>query len=83
MTKRDDQKLVLKNMIQPTKQEQLFLKNVQLIVCEGLSAKTYAVAGISTGISFTGTDTKKGRDWFGILPLRGKFLNVRMQTMIK
>ncbi len=48
-----------------------------LIVCEGLSAKTYAVAGISTGISFTGTDTKKGRDWFGILPLRGKFLNVR------
>ncbi len=24
--KRDDQKLVLKNMIQPTKQEQLFLK---------------------------------------------------------
>ncbi len=31
-----------------------------IIVCEGLSAKTYAVAGISTGISFTGTDTKKG-----------------------
>lgn len=55
-----------------------------LIVCEGLSAKTYAVAGINTGVSFiTQNDTKKdpsikkGRDWFGILPLRGKFLNVR------
>ncbi len=33
--------------------------------------------GISTGISLQVTDTKKGRDWFGILPLRGKFLNVR------
>lgn len=50
--------------------------NCTLIVCEGLSAKTYAVAGINTGVSFNGV-TKKGRDWFGILPLRGKFLNVR------
>lgn len=50
--------------------------NCVLIVCEGLSAKTYAVAGISTGISFYGKE-RKGRDWFGILPLRGKFLNVR------
>ncbi|CCV02464.1 DNA topoisomerase II [Armadillidium vulgare iridescent virus] len=53
-----------------------------LIVCEGLSAKTYAVAGIGTGISFNTSKTqtnevKKGREWFGILPLRGKFLNVR------
>lgn len=43
-----------------------------LILCEGLSAKTYAVKGISEGIF-----GKKGRDWFGILPLRGKILNVR------
>jgi len=43
-----------------------------LIVCEGLSAKTYAVAGIQQGIY-----NKKGRDWFGILPLTGKILNVR------
>lgn len=32
-----------------------------LILCEGLSAKTYAVKGISEGIF-----GKKGRDWFGI-----------------
>ena len=43
-----------------------------LILCEGLSAKTYAVAGISKGAF-----GKAGRDWFGILPLRGKLLNVR------
>lgn len=54
--------------------------NCTLIVCEGLSAKTYAVAGINTGISFTEGHLKKGRDWFGILPLRGKFLNVRNST---
>jgi DNA topoisomerase-2 len=52
-----------------------------LIVCEGLSAKTYAVAGINTGVSIPllsgQEETRKGRDWFGILPLRGKFLNVR------
>lgn len=43
-----------------------------LILCEGLSAKTYAVAGIKKGI-----DDKSGRDWWGILPLRGKVLNCR------
>ncbi len=43
-----------------------------LIVCEGLSAKTFAVAGISKGIY-----GKRGRDWFGIYPLRGKLLNTR------
>lgn len=43
-----------------------------LILCEGLSAKTYAVAGIDKG-----WNGKKGRDWFGIYPLRGKILNVR------
>jgi DNA topoisomerase-2 len=43
-----------------------------LILCEGLSAKTYAAAGIQKGIG-----EKEGRNWFGILPLRGKCLNVR------
>jgi DNA topoisomerase-2 len=43
-----------------------------LILCEGNSAKTYAVRGLSTGVF-----GKTGRDWFGILPLRGKVFNVR------
>jgi DNA topoisomerase-2 len=43
-----------------------------LIICEGLSAKTYAVAGIQQGAY-----NKSGRDWWGIYPLRGKALNVR------
>lgn len=43
-----------------------------LILCEGLSAKTFAVEGIEKGMF-----GKKGRDWFGIYPLRGKFLNTR------
>ena len=43
-----------------------------LILCEGLSAKTYAVQGIQVGHG-----GKKGRDWFGIYPLRGKVMNVR------
>ena len=43
-----------------------------LILTEGLSAKTYAVRGIQVGVL-----GKKGRDWIGIFPLRGKLLNVR------
>lgn len=43
-----------------------------LIICEGLSAKTFAVAGIEKGIY-----GKKGRNYFGIYPLRGKLLNTR------
>jgi len=38
-----------------------------LILCEGLSAKTYAVAGIQKGVY-----DKAGRDWYGVMPLRGK-----------
>jgi hypothetical protein len=38
-----------------------------LILCEGLSAKTYAVAGMNKGIY-----GKEGRNWLGVLPLRGK-----------
>jgi DNA topoisomerase-2 len=43
-----------------------------LFICEGLSAKTYVVAGINEGVY-----GKQGRDWFGILPVTGKILNVR------
>jgi len=43
-----------------------------LILCEGLSAKNYAVAGIEKGIY-----GKEGRNWYGIMPLRGKLLNCR------
>lgn len=47
-------------------------EHCSLILCEGLSAKTYAVMGIEVGAY-----GRKGRDWFGIYPLRGKLLNVR------
>lgn len=52
-----------------------FSKECTLIICEGLSAKTYAVAGIDKGVY-----GKSGRDWFGIYPVRGKLLNVRNAT---
>lgn len=52
--------------------------NSILIVCEGLSAKSYAVSGIQTGVF-----GKKGRNHFGILPLRGKFLNVKNVSLTK
>ena len=47
-----------------------------LILCEGLSAKTYAVAGIEKGI-----DGVCGRDFYGVLGLKGKVLNVRNSNM--
>jgi DNA topoisomerase-2 len=47
-----------------------------LILCEGLSAKTYAVTGIRKGIDF-GSGLMKGRDVMGIYALRGKVLNTR------
>ena len=47
-------------------------KDCTLILCEGLSAKTFAVGGIQIG-----WNGKKGRDWFGAYALRGKLLNVR------
>ena len=51
-------------------------KDCVLILCEGLSAKTYSTCGISKG--FHG---KSGRNWFGIYPLRGKCLNVRNASL--
>ena len=50
-----------------------------LILCEGLSAKTYAVMGIDQGIH-TDDFKLKGRDWFGIMPLKGVLMNVRNYT---
>lgn len=50
-------------------------KECVLIVCEGLSAKTFAVSGIQWGFS-----GKNGRNYFGIYPLRGKLLNTRNAT---
>lgn len=47
-----------------------------LILCEGLSAKTYAVKGIEHGAFGL-----SGRDWFGIYPLRGKVLNARKNNV--
>lgn len=46
-----------------------------LILCEGNSAKPFAVSGIHYGIPCL--NDKKGRDYYGVLPLRGKILNVR------
>jgi len=49
-----------------------------LFICEGLSAKTFAVAGLTHGMRVAPDEPlRKGRDWFGIYPLRGKILNVR------
>ena len=47
-----------------------------LILSEGLSAKTYAVAGLSKGVY-----ERTGRDYFGILCLTGKILNCRNATL--
>lgn len=46
-----------------------------LILVEGLSAKTYATDGIEIGVF-----GKKGRDFNGIMALRGKILNTRNAT---
>lgn len=47
-----------------------------LILTEGLSAKTFAVLGIQKGIG-----ELKGRDYFGIFPLRGKLYNCRQKSL--
>jgi DNA topoisomerase-2 len=49
-----------------------------LILCEGLSAKAFAVTGITVGIK-----EKKGRDFWGIYALRGKLLNTRNAPSIQ
>lgn len=42
-----------------------------LALCEGLSAKTFAIKGIDCPLF-----GRSGRDWFGVYALRGKILNV-------
>ena len=52
-----------------------------LCISEGLSAKTYIIKGMKYGLF-----NKKGHDFIGVLPIRGKFLNVRnasVNTIIK
>lgn len=51
-------------------------KDCILVICEGESAKTYTVAGLDVGVF-----GKKGRDYIGIYPIRGKILNTRNATM--
>lgn len=46
-----------------------YSSDCSLILCEGLSAKTYAVAGIEKGVY-----EKKGRNYYGIYALKGKCL---------
>lgn len=43
-----------------------------LVICEGKSAKSYVVSGMNIGAY-----EKKGRNYFGIYPVRGKMLNVK------
>jgi DNA topoisomerase-2 len=50
-----------------------------LILCEGDSPKSYAVQGIDEGIDY-GSGRRVGRDYFGIMPLRGKLMNVRRKA---
>lgn len=47
-----------------------FSNKCSLLLTEGDSAKTFAVSGLSVL-------GKKGRDFYGVFPLRGKLLNVR------
>jgi DNA topoisomerase II len=43
-----------------------------LVLCEGESAKTFAISGLETGYN-----GRKGRDYIGVMALMGKCLNVR------
>ena len=47
-----------------------------LILTEGLSSKTFGVLGLQEGVF-----GKKGRDYIGIFPLKGKVLNVRNSSV--
>jgi DNA gyrase/topoisomerase IV subunit B len=46
-------------------------------ISEGMSARTYVVAGMKHGFQ-----TFKGRDTIGVLPIRGKFLNVKNASAV-
>ena len=70
-----------------------YSKHCSLLLCEGLSAKTYGVVGMNHIMSYIhnmsydiadmgekNEKTIKGRDWMGIYPLRGVPLNSRNAT---
>ena len=46
-----------------------------LAICEGKSAKAFAITGLDSQLC-----GKTGRDWLGILPIRGKIQNVSTST---
>jgi DNA topoisomerase II len=48
-----------------------------LAICEGDSAASFVVEGAQFGITLESGEKVQGRDYIGILPVRGKFLNVR------
>jgi DNA gyrase/topoisomerase IV subunit B len=54
-----------------------FSKDCSLILTEGLSAKTFAVKGIESGVF-----GKTGRDWFGIMALRGKCISKTEKVLL-
>jgi DNA topoisomerase-2 len=60
-------------------------KSQECTICisEGLSAKSYIVKGMKEGLKAFGGKT--GRDYIGVLPIRGKFINVKnasVQTLM-
>ena len=50
-------------------------QDCSLAISEGLSAKTYIIQGMKEG--FKQFQNKSGRDFIGVLPIRGKFLNAK------
>lgn len=52
-----------------------------LCVTEGLSAKTYVVAGMKYGLRNKHGKVVSGRDYIGALPIRGKFINPQGRSM--
>jgi DNA topoisomerase-2 len=52
-----------------------------LTITEGLSAKTYVVQGMKVGLVSRSGAIVSGRDYIGVLPIRGKFINPRGRSM--
>lgn len=58
-------------------------KRTECVLCisEGLSAKTYIVQGMKQGIVNKNGEKVAGRDYIGVLPIRGKFINPKGRSM--
>ena len=52
-----------------------------LTITEGLSAKTYVVQGMKVGLTSRNGNFVSGRDYIGVLPIRGKFINPRGRSI--